>query len=267
MSQFLLAVDVGNSRIKFGLFDRNDSQDTEHRLPRCLHHLAITVNEQIPWDEIRDWEAISPGSIVSGIVAGANPDGVSKVVSTWLDDRWESPLVIQEPAGFPISVNLESPEKVGIDRLLNAVAANVLRPDQTPVIIIDSGTATTVDFVSADGAFQGGAILPGLELGSRSLHEYTALLPEISIEELASEEHPALGKDTRAAILSGLFWGQLGAIKELISQLSQSPIPNPKSPMVLLTGGGAKLLAPHLPNAHWEPHLSLQGLALVARQI
>jgi type III pantothenate kinase len=265
MSHYILAVDVGNSRIKFGLFDRNDSQDTEHLLPHCLHELAINIGESIPWSEICSWEEFKSEAKVSGIVAGANPDGVNKVVASWPSDGWEPPLVIHGPAGIPISVNLESPEKVGIDRLLNAVAANVIRPDETPVIIVDCGTATTVDLVSADGAFQGGAILPGLELSSRSLHEYTALLPNISIEELASQEHSPLGKDTSEAICSGLFWGQLGAIKELIDRLSQSPIPNPQSPIVLLTGGGAELLAPHLPNAIWEPHLALQGLILVDR--
>ena len=267
MPHYILAVDVGNSRIKFGLFERSDSQDTERQLPRCLHDLAIDVGEPIPWSGICPWKAITSEATVSGIVAGANPDGVNTVVTSWPSDGWEPPLVIHEPTGFPISVNLKSPEKVGIDRLLNAVAANVIRPDETPVIIVDCGTATTVDLVSADGAFQGGAILPGLELSSRSLHEYTALLPNISIEELASQEHPPLGKDTGEAIRSGLFWGQLGAIKELIAQLSQSAIPNPQSPIVLLTGGGAKLLAPQFPNAKWEPHLALQGLVLVAQRI
>jgi type III pantothenate kinase len=266
MPYYILAVEVGNSRIKFGLFDKDNSRDSEHRLPRCLHDSAINVDDPVPWNEIRGWEAITSDNSVSGIVAGANPDGVNKVVSTWPSDEWEPPLVIHEPAGFPISVNLESLEKVGIDRLLNAVAANVVRPPETPVIIVDSGTATTVDLVSADGAFQGGAILPGLELASRSLHEYTALLPNILIEELVSEEHPPLGKDTRAAIRSGLFWGQVGAIKELRDQLSQSAIHNQQFPMVLLTGGGAKLLAPHFQNANGEPFLALQGLVLVARQ-
>jgi type III pantothenate kinase len=150
--------------------------------------------------------------------------------------------------------------RVGVDRLLNAVAANVIRPAARPAVIVDTGTATTVDLVNTDGAFEGGAILPGFELCARALHDYTALLPLLSIEELAGEPREPLGRNTRAALRSGLFWGQLGAVKELIERLT----PVRTEPLVLLTGGGAVLLASHFPEARWEPHLSLQGLVVMA---
>jgi len=266
MSHYILAVDVGNSRIKFGLFNRNDSTVAEKRLPRCLHAAAVVVDSAIPWEEICCWEELKNGKSVAGVAAGSNPDGVNKVVSTWPTDGWKTPQVIHDPDGFPMAVNLDAPEKVGIDRLLNAVAANGIRPENCEAVIVDCGTATTVDLVSADGTFQGGAILPGFELASRSLHAYTALLPFIPIEELAAEKNPVLGKNTTEAIRSGLFWGQLGAVKELIDRLtSKSAIRNPQSAMVLLTGGGAGLLDSHLPDAQWEPHLALQGLVLVTK--
>ena len=88
--------------------------------------------------------------------------------------------------------------------------------DGRPAIIVDSGTATTVDAVDADGVFLGGAILPGFGLLARSLQRYTALLPLITLEELGTGPPPAVGRDTTAAIKSGLFFGQLGAVRELV---------------------------------------------------
>jgi type III pantothenate kinase len=147
-----------------------------------------------------------------------------------------------------------------MDRLLNAVAANVLRKRHQPALIVDSGTATTVDAVNSAGAFLGGAILPGFDLCARALHHYTALLPLIPLEELSESVPTSLGKNTRAAMQSGLFWGQVGAVKELLLQASRTLACD--DPLILVTGGGGALLMQELPNAHWLPHLSLQGLAL-----
>ena len=266
MARFLIAVDVGNSRIKFGLFDRLDAPIKNGRLPRCLNSVATNIDAEIPWDEIRGWIADSKTNSVAGIVAGANPVGVQNVLETWPTGEWVRPVIVERPDGFPLKTNLDEPEKAGIDRLLNAVAANVVRPPDSPAVIVDCGTATTIDLVSADGVFSGGAILPGFELSARSLHHYTALLPMLTIDELASEPHEPLGGDTRAARRSGLFWGQLGAVKELVFQLGRSSAAQPHvgEPLLLLTGGGAVLLAEELPNCLWESHLSLQGLVLVA---
>ena len=125
--------------------------------------------------------------------------------------------------------------------------------------------------MSTEGCFAGGAILPGFELSAKSLHDYTALLPLIPVEDLRQIEPVVLGKNTTDAIRSGLFWGQLGAVRELITQHTNQILAESTSgetPLVLLTGGGSALLAPHLDeSAHFEPLLSLQGLALVAQQI
>jgi type III pantothenate kinase len=129
--------------------------------------------------------------------------------------------------------------------------------------VVDTGTATTVDAISPEGAFEGGAILPGFELSARALNQYTAMLPYITVDELVEESHEPLGRGTREALRSGLVWGQVGAIKELAERLSHRWT---EEPFLLLTGGGAPLLTAHLPNAIWKPHLSLQGLAVVAAQ-
>lgn len=261
----LIAIDVGNSRIKLGLFDAV-APGGEGGLPEFSRTAASAIESEIPWDEIRGWmrardagEVAEADSPVAGIIAGTNPAGVRAVLAGW-PAEWAILHVLDDPREVPLAVELPEPKRVGIDRLLNAVAANTLRPADRPALIVDTGTATTVDLVSSSGAFQGGAILPGFQLSARALHRYTALLPYIGIDELASEPHPPLGRDTRQALRSGLFWGQLGAVKELIARLSEGI----EEPVVFLTGGGGPLLAPHLPHARHEPHLGLRGLALCA---
>ena len=95
---------------------------------------------------------------------------------------------------------------VGIDRLVDAVAVNRLREPGRAAVIVDVGTAITVDLVAADGAFLGGSILPGLAMSARAMHEFTDLLPLVDVSEL-SEPPPALGTATEEAMRSGLFWG------------------------------------------------------------
>lgn len=312
--ELLLAIDVGNSRYKFGLFDvpRSSRGGRSHlseggavacsppsqggaggvsipakasqpviasnavpsanappaaipgirqSLPVCLDSFTCPANVPLPWAQLVTWATQRNSTCVAAIVAGANPAGISTLRMGW-PDVWPAPTIIEGPGALPLSINLPAPEKVGIDRLLNAVAANRLRAEGQPVIIVDTGTATTVDYVSASGAFEGGAILPGFQLCAASLHEYTALLPLVEVDELSGPPPAALGRSTREAIRSGLFWGQVGAVKELISQLESRA--NPQA-LLVVTGGAAPLLGPHL-KTHIDPgpYLPLQGLALVA---
>lgn len=185
-------------------------------------------------------------------------NGVKRLKSAWPETLGSSPTQITNTERFPLTIHVDEPRRVGIDRLLNAVAVNELRDPPRPAVIVDSGTATTVDFVAANGAFEGGAILPGLALSAKALHGYTALLPLVSVTELGEETPEPLGRNTRAAIRSGLFWGQLGAVKELIEREAG---PNAD---IFITGGGGALLTAYLPRARFESHLPLQGLILAA---
>ncbi|NOX54056.1 MAG: type III pantothenate kinase [Planctomycetes bacterium] len=284
--RFFLGIDVGNSRIKFGLFDRSRAEVASNGLALCVHSLAVRMSEPIPWDRIVGWvEGLADEWRAA--VAGANPEGVDRLVSQWPAKLGASPEHIRDVTRFPIRIRVDEPGKVGVDRVLNAVAANVLRRPGQAAIIVDSGTATTVDFVDGEGAFRGGAILPGLRLAARSLHEYTALLPLVTMDELRQEPVPIVGRNTNEAIRSGIFWGQLGAVRELIGRMERaaaetsrkaapterseprpslpaSDLPEPVRPLLLLTGGGGLLLSREIPQGRLEPHLSLQGLAIVA---
>lgn len=255
----LLAVDVGNSRVKFGMFDLASIVDG---LPRLVDSLAAAPDGPMPWQEIRGWLGESDSSVPRGIVAGSNPLVRDVVVEGW-PSEWPTPRVLTDSGCLDLDVQLDHPGQAGIDRLLNAVATRQLTAAQRPAIIVDSGTATTVDMVDATGAFRGGAILPGFGLLARSLHHYTALLPLVTLEQLGVGPPPVVGQDTTTAIKSGLFFGQLGAVRELVRVMSSSVGGGPVD--LFLTGGGGPLLATELTEARFVPHLGLCGLAEVAR--
>ena len=128
--------------------------------------------------------------------------------------------------------------------------------------MVDVGSAITVNLVSAEGAFLGGAILPGIGMSARALHAFTDLLPLVDASELAAPP-PPLGTATVPAMRSGLFWGAVGAIRELIPRLSGQAANQVE---VFLTGGAAPAVAELLSDAaRYVPHLTLAGIALAAK--
>ena len=228
-------------------------------LPDCMAATAVAHGQLVNWDKLRREFEIRRDDIVRGFLTGSNPEGVGAIHGGWPKD-WPDPTFFDDVLEFPLEIRLEKPNHAGIDRILNAVACNTIRPEGVPAVIVDTGTATTVDAVSPEGAFEGGSILPGFELCARALHQYTALLPFVTVDEMCNESHEPLGTNTREALRSGLLWGQIGGIRELVKQLSERWT---VAPIVVLTGGAGPLAAPELPEARWEPCLSLQGLAVV----
>ncbi len=258
-----LAVDVGNSRVKFGVFH---SQANSGELPECLLFLTSPPNGQFDWKSLREGLGVEP--FVS-VIVGSNQKGVDAVLTEWPDHlQPASQIVFRDSERFPIEVDVEVPRRVGLDRLLTAIAANRLRTPGEPAIVVDCGTATTVDVVSTAGAFLGGAILPGFELSARALNQYTEVLPYVSIDELTATDthgrHPSLGRNTHAAISSGIFWGQVGAVRELVARQA-ALCSDHAQPQVFVTGGGGELLSPFLDQSSHYPYLALQGLVIAAQ--
>lgn len=280
MSHPILAIDAGNSRLKFGLFVPSQSSfyrrigdriskivEVAEPFPSCRRFLAIPVGDSIPWSTLANW---NPDATV---IAGSNPQGVEQVLKEWPSSGLNAPLVVRDRDSISISTDVDFPEKVGLDRLLNAVAANALRPAHRPAVVIDSGTATTINFVSREGVFCGGAILPGLEMSAKALNHYTAALPLLPVNELGGEPPVAPGRNTREAIRNGLFWGQVGAIRELVGQICLQRnlrlpefgrVNNDDSPWLVLTGGGAPVLSSQFPELLTLPSLGMHGLVLTA---
>jgi len=260
----MIAVDVGNSRIKFGLF-LDDQEQSSPELPICSDFLAVRLDDPVfPWDELERWvqhafeSTYTPPKIVATSV---NALGLRRLLDEW-PVAWPKPRLVNNTE-LPIRNRTRYPEKVGTDRLVKAIAANVLRPAGSPIVIVDSGTATTVDWVTEQGEFAGGAILPGIDLCSRALSVYTDQLPLVTLENLNSAPE-AIGDETTSAIRSGLFWGQVGAIRELIERMSTETSQSPHS--VLVTGGGGRFIANYLKAAEYRPTLALEGLVISQRR-
>lgn len=264
----LVAVDIGNSRVKIGRFDRGDSR---HDLPEPTATLELPLTNRAG-----DFDAASlanwcrrelPGDaawLLSSVHRGATErlTAAAAALAIELDRAWPQRQIAF--ADVPLVVEVDAPERVGMDRLMGAVAADRLRPRDTPAIVVDLGTATKLCLLTDVGAFVGGAILPGLAMSARALEEQTDALPRVDVERW--QRPPlALGKATVPAIESGIFWGTVGAIRELVAQLS---IPLASPPAIFVTGGGSQLVAEVLADdggihPRHLPHLVLSGVAIV----
>ena len=163
---------------------------------------------------------------------------------------------------LPLQINLSDPSSVGMDRLVAAVGANLLRSDKRPAIVVDGGTAITVNLIAGDGAFVGGAILPGFRMAARSLAVDTDALPEVDVG--FDDETPVVGTSTVAALRGGLLWGTVGGVCEIVRRMTRSL---GQTPQMFVTGGNAELLAAHLgQEASWIPDLVLTGIVATAEQ-
>lgn len=255
----IAAVDIGNSRIKIGLFSQSDVVATAaNELPQPLKTLNFLPDAQ-GLATLATWLAPQKASELAWWLGSVERTFATRLVD-WLRTSGVDRLVLLSSGDLPLRVSLPRPDLVGIDRLLDAVAVNRLRPSGIPAIIVDLGSAITVDLVSADGAFLGGAIMPGIGMSARALHEFTDLLPLLDMAVL-DEPPDALGTDTVTAMKSGMFWGAVGGIRRLIEELSSS---TGASAPVYLTGGAAPSVARLLaPGTQYYPHLTLAALALV----
>jgi type III pantothenate kinase len=241
-----VVVDVGNTRIKWG------------RCPAdAVTEMASLAPEEAAWEEqATRWELPRPAGWA---VAGAHP-ARREAVRRWIEGRGDRVVVLEDWRRLPLEVNVPEPAKVGIDRLLDAVAAKHHRLPGTPVVVVDAGSAVTVDYLDAAGVFQGGAILPGLGLMARALHEHTALLPLVAVPEEAPEL-PA--KATIPAMQAGIVAAAGGGVIRLIGEYSSR---RGLRPQVFLTGGDAPRLG-HIPDGEFWPELTLEGIRLSARAL
>ncbi len=250
----LVAVDVGNTHIKLALLPR------EHGGSVPDDAAILRLESPTPaFEALVSWLPPAP---VAWCVASVSRAAECRLADWVARHRPRDRYQRLTNDRVPIEIRVEAPQRVGTDRLLAALAAAHLRPAGQPAIVVDAGSAITVDLVSADGAFEGGAILPGFEMMAQALAERTDALP--LVDRSAADEWPAvIGKSTVTAIRSGLFWGHVGAVRELIDRIAEQV---GGQPQVLLAGGDAAKLAPLLPRpSRIVPHLVFLGIALADR--
>jgi type III pantothenate kinase len=203
---------------------------------------------------------------VSSMVAASVVPTVTAAAET-VAARLERPLLLATAGTVPIPIRVDRPADVGADRLVNALAAQRLYGP--PAVVVDLGTATTFDCVAADGAYVGGAIAPGLELGLEALAARTAKLPRI---ELRAPER-AIGRDTVSAMQSGTIFGYQalagGLLARIRTELADAHGLAPRDVRAILTGGlSAAPWAAELEGVDAiDPDLTLKGLAILHAEV
>ena len=236
-----VVVDVGNTRIKWGRCAAD----------RVTEMVSLGHDDQVAWEmQIQTW-GLAPSA--SWVLSGTDPGQQTKL-RQWLDVTGFKTCELASHRDLSLSVAVDHPEKVGLDRLLNAVAVNAVRAQQAAAIIIDAGTAVTVDFVDAAGVFQGGAILPGFRLMTQALHDYTAKLPLLTT--FARENVPA--KDTERALRAGVFDTVMAGVHSLIYRLEKAAAAVCE---IFVGGGDGAVITPYMGRrARLWPEMTLEGI-------
>lgn len=246
MPMHLLAITVGNTRTRFAIFDDGvmDGDD----IIENVRYTQLTEKLRAAWQRIAEW----PDAAV--LLASVNPP-LAERLEDFISEQLKARLQrVERDVPVPIGRQLDPEAMVGEDRLLNAAAAyDVL---QQAVVVVDAGTAITVDFVDGVGTFHGGAIAPGAALMLSALHEHTAQLPQVT----PARPPEPIGHNTVDAMRSGMYHGLRGMVKELLEQYAEVA---GAYPMIVATGGDAALLfeGDELID-RIAPHLTLLGLAV-----
>jgi type III pantothenate kinase len=248
----LLAIDVGNSNIVLGIYDGARlvaSWRAATEVLRQTDEYAVMLHGlcQLEGVELRRVSGVALSSVVPPLT-----ETFRQLARRYL--RVE-PLVVEPGIRTGIRVRTDNPKEVGADRIVNALAAQQLYG--TPVIVVDLGTATTLDAVSADGDYLGGAIAPGIMVALEALVGRTSRLQRIEVTRPRS----AIGRNTVSAMQSGLLFGYVGLLEGLIERIQRELDGTAR---VVATGGLAQLLAGETSTIDVvNPDLTLEGLRLI----
>lgn len=249
----LLAIDCGNSNTVFALYE-GEHQRAQWRLSTDPRRSPEATAEWLARAMAADGFALDVvrTAIIGNVVAAmAEPlrqlGGLCGVAASMAED-------ILPRTGLPLRV--ERPDLLGIDRALNAFAA--ARRYRLPAVVVDFGTATKFDVIAADGAYEGGAICPGFELGLAALHSRLARVPAVALRR----PDRIIGRSTEAAVSAGALWGYIGLVEGLLARIERE-VGQPVT--TVATGGIAPALLPLTAVFHHHaPHLTLDALALLA---
>ncbi len=245
----LIAINIGNSRAQIGQFIEGELKQTRHFENRDL---PVIVEMIVGW-----WPHVAKAGQAFIMVASVHDEIARKLHSALADQLAVEIYRVGEDVPVPVSRQLDPETITGVDRLLNAAAA--YDRIRQACVIIDAGTAVTVDFVDGEGTFHGGAIAAGAAMQLRALHEHTAGLPELALQ---APDNEAFGRSTAQAMLKGVFHGIRGMVWRLVEQYAEH---YGAYPQVIATGGDADLLFKHdeLIDSI-VPDLTLRGIAVTA---
>ncbi len=246
----LLAIDIGNSTVKFGVYD-GENLVKKFSIP--------TVRQQTAEEIISLTNQNLPENISAVIVSSVVPELKNSIENFSKNLFNTAPVFVEHDFDFGLRINYDPPENLGIDRLVAAFAAK--EKYGLPSIVCDLGTATTIDAIDSSGEFRGGIIVAGMNLLADALFQRTSKLPKIEIKKTKK----VIGNSTVEAITSGIYFGYLGLtdgiIKRMIFELNEKP-------KVIATGGWASVIAEDSEFIEvYDENLMLDGLRLISEII
>ncbi|WP_300557171.1 type III pantothenate kinase [Maricaulis sp.] len=249
----LLAIDCGNTNTLFAIHDGEDWQAQW----RSGTDSTRTADEHAVWlSQLMDLHGFSFKDIEACVISTVVPQALFNLRN--LSRRYfdAEPIIVGETGvNLDMEVRLARASEAGADRLVNALGARGVYDGA--LIIIDSGTATTFDVISEDGAFEGGIIAPGINLSMQALHAAAAKLPRVAI----ARPQKVIGNDTVSAMQSGVFWGYIDLIDGLVERIKAEH----GKPMTVIATGGVVSLFDGASSAidHYDPDLTIRGLLQV----
>ena len=250
----ILVFDVGNTETTVGLFEgealrrhwrlRTDPARTPDELGLALRALLLAAAVEPP--AVR---GVAIGSVVPALTEPLAEACRALVAGV-------APIIVDARSPLPITLDVLEPLTVGADRIINTLAASRLFGADT--IVVDLGTATTYDCITADGVFLGGVIAPGVRTSAETLFRRTSKLPAT---ELVAPPR-AIGRRTEDCVRAGIVFGAADTVDGLVRRI-KAEWPTPRDPLVIATGGLAPMLAPLCATVdRVEPHLTLVGLRI-----
>jgi type III pantothenate kinase len=254
----LLAIDAGNTNVKFALVD---GLDIKARW-RIATDARRTADQYAPWlIQLLEIEGYDRSIVTDVLIATVVPRALHNL--QLLASKYfgvEAGVAGRPPFDWGIALDVDEPQQVGADRAVNAIAAHAAHPGD--LIVISFGTATTVDHIDYRGAYMGGIIAPGLNLSLDALVAAAAKLPRIAIEAPTSDS--VIGRTTESQMLIGVYWGYVAMIEGLLARM-KAEIGRPVK--VIATGGLATVFQQH---SHLfdavDPDLTLRGVAILSQR-
>lgn len=250
----LLAIDTGNTNTLFAIHDGKKWRAQW----RSATDSTKTADDYAVWlSQVMHLNGLDLQDVDACIISSVVPQGLFNMRNLARRYLKVEPLVIGENVEMDVKVKIPKPSEVGADRLVNAVGA--LEVYNGPMIVIDSGTATTFDIVGEDGGFEGGIIAPGINLSMRALHDASAKLPRVAIRPPLDGK--VIGTDTVSAMQSGVFWGYMALIDGLVTRIKEE---YGTEMTTVATGGVASLFDGAASTIdHFDPDLTIRGLLVL----
>lgn len=258
----VLSLDVGNTTMHGGLFD-GDLLKFQFRRTSDIKASSDEVGVFLR-DVIRE-NGADPSAIHQIAVCSVVPDAIHSIKGACQKYFGLSPFLLQAGVKTGLKIKYRNPLEVGADRIADAIAGTHLYPDRN-LIIIDFGTATTVEVISRDREYLGGVILAGLRISMEALDARTARLPTVEIVRIDPKQ--VVGRSTVESIQSGLYFGTIGMVKELVTRMTDECFnggQDDDKPVVLATGGFSSLFDKSGLFDAVVPDLVLKGLNLALK--